>query len=96
MHGNIIAASALAFGFACASQQRNVTTLRDRGSNLNVQENPTASNDAKGKFVCTYQTNTGTHIPERTCRYQDQIDVERQQTQDKLIEQKPVQQRQGG
>jgi len=36
------------------------------------------------KVVCTFEETVGTHIRERVCRYQDDVDSERVDTQDML------------
>ena len=44
-----------------------------------------AVQDEAGKpVVCVYETPVGTHIPQKTCRYRNEVDQERQETQDKM------------
>jgi hypothetical protein len=38
----------------------------------------------KGKLVCAMEIRVGTHIPERVCRYEEDIDGVRDETQEVL------------
>jgi hypothetical protein len=50
----------------------------------------------EGKIICEDELPVGSHIPERRCYYQEDIDSNRQETQDKLHAAPPVQTRPGG
>jgi hypothetical protein len=50
----------------------------------------------QGKMVCEEEMPLGSHIPRRVCRYQEDIDANRQETQEKLRAQPNVQTKQGG
>lgn len=91
MQSKIIAGVAAAIGMACASPEKakvnqatvvqaNEVKPRNGGSAMASSEH---MKDGK-KVVCTFEETIGTHIRERVCRYQDDIDSEREDTQDML------------
>ena len=61
------------------------------GALKNKSNTPTLSSNAggpnaKGKYVCEYEEDTGTHLRNKVCRYVDSDDDTRGQTQDAIRE----------
>jgi hypothetical protein len=42
--------------------------------------------DAKGKYICDYEEDTGSHLRQKVCRYRDSDNDHRLQTQDQFRE----------
>ena len=91
MRSKIIAGVAAAIGFACASPEKakvsqataaqaNDSKPRNGGSAVASSEH---MKDGK-KVICTFEETIGTHIREKVCRYQEDIDSERADTLDML------------
>jgi hypothetical protein len=88
MRGNIILVVTAALAFACASAQKPRPL---QANALATDGTPVVSNDPKKKVVCSYETLVGSHIPSKTCRYEDEVDAQRTETQ-LMIVNKPLQQ----
>ena len=50
----------------------------------------------QAKLICTWEKPTGTHIPEKICRIPEQVDAERETTQQILRETQQSQTMRGG
>jgi len=88
MRREMILGVTVAIGFACASAQKP----RPLPANaLATDGTPVVSNDPKRKIVCSYDTLVGSHIPSKTCRYEDEVNAQRSETQ-MMILNKPLQQ----
>jgi hypothetical protein len=78
---------ALAGSLACARAQKVEPTATAKAA-ATKDGTAVASNDSAkkpgGKVVCTYEEPVGSHIPERVCYYQDDIDSTRAETQEFL------------
>lgn len=80
----MLAALIVAVGFGCASQKPQQKT-QQASTGAGQAGDVVASNDkSKRAMVCTFETPSGSHIPEKTCRYQDEVDAQRQETQDTI------------
>ena len=88
MRGTMILGVTVAIGFACASAQKPRPL---QANALATDGTPVVSNDPKKKVVCSYETLVGSHIPSKTCRYEDEVDAQRTETQ-LMIVNKPLQQ----
>jgi hypothetical protein len=78
---NVIACVAVALGFACAAQKPPLQVyVPDRLAKGGTE---VAQADHR-KIICKYDMLVGTHIPEKTCRYEDEVDDARRETQDML------------
>ncbi len=82
-----LAVAAATLGVACASARKSTAS----GSAAATKSSPTNAQtyDTKnGKVVCRYETSVGTHIPERRCFYEEDVDVVRRETVDRIIQQR--------
>ena len=79
-------------GLACATAQKKAVSPAANSHRNAVTEYETAS----GKVVCTYETPVGSHIPEKRCVYQEDADLVRRETVDKIIQTPQTQQIHGG
>jgi hypothetical protein len=78
---NVIACVAVALGFACVAQKPPLQIyVPDRLAKGGTE----VAQEGHRKIICKYETGTGTHIPEKTCRFEDEIDDGRRETQDML------------
>ena len=76
-----LAGLAVIASLACARTQK---TQAKQTAAVNSKKAAVAANEDKmqGKVVCSYENPVGSHIPERVCYYQDDLDANRQETQD--------------
>jgi len=79
---NVIACVAVALGFACASAQRPPVQVYVPDQLAKGGSEVASVGDKK--VICKYEMQTGSHIPEKTCRYEDEVDSARRETQDML------------
>jgi hypothetical protein len=80
---NVIACIGAALGFACATAQKPPVMVYVP-NHLAKGGTEVASTDSKRKIICKYEMGTGSHIPEKTCRYGDEVDDQRRETQDMI------------
>jgi hypothetical protein len=67
---------------ACASSKPKATPLADaRNHQPTLQSNANGPN-ARGKYVCDFEEDTGSHLRQKVCRYIDNDNDARGQTQD--------------
>jgi hypothetical protein len=78
MRANMILAVTVALGFACASAQKPRPL---QANAVATDGTPVVSNDPKKKVVCSYETLVGSHIPSKSCRYEEEADAQRSETQ---------------
>jgi hypothetical protein len=78
---NLIACVAVALGLACAAQKPPLQIYVP--DQLAKGGTEVAQADHR-KIICKYEMLVGTHIPEKTCRYEDEIDDARRETQDMI------------
>lgn len=73
------------FGLACASAQRTRTAGTQLASGDPAAKGGMAlAKDDHRKVICQYEILVGSHIPEKTCRLEEDVDSTRQATQDTL------------
>jgi hypothetical protein len=90
MRKNVLPGAALVIGFACASAQKSQAPQSLASKTPDYKANAgtaVASNDpakSKRKVICTYEAIVGSHIPEQTCRYEDEVNAQRGETQDTI------------
>jgi hypothetical protein len=75
-----------AFGIACG----HIKPAPDDGdeSEVATADVPGAPNP-RGKMICENETPTGSHFPEKRCRYQDDADQDAMMTQNNLLTHPP-------
>ena len=78
----VIACVAVTLGSACASAQKPPVVVQVP-ARLAKGGTEVASAEHR-KVICKYEVGSGTHIPEKTCRYEDEVDDQRRETQDML------------
>jgi len=86
LRSKIIAFAAAAIGIACASPEKAKVNQASavQATDSTPRSGPVASNDQtkeKKHVVCDYEIRVGTHLREEVCRYQEDIDKERVETQ---------------
>jgi hypothetical protein len=71
---------------ACASAKKSPRTVAAADYKAKDGTATASAGQAKpgGKIVCEEELPLGSHIPERVCRYQEDMDANRQETQDVL------------
>ncbi|MGZ6125928.1 MAG: hypothetical protein ACXWLR_13260 [Myxococcales bacterium] len=88
MRINLIAGLIAGLGFACASAQTTQApaNLAGKVSDPAGQGGGAVGPEekAKRKMVCTYETLVGSHIPQKTCRDEDDSAAQRGETQDMI------------
>jgi hypothetical protein len=87
---SFIAVALGALGLACASTQTKQQTTSGNvaatTANPNAKDATASDSKGSGKVVCTYETPVGSHIPEKRCFYQEDIDAVRRETIDQIIQ----------
>jgi len=80
----LFAGLAVVASLACARTQK--TQAKQTAAVDPKKQAAVATNDQKmqGHVVCTYENPVGSHIPERVCYYQEDLDSTRQETQEIL------------
>ncbi|HEY4883834.1 MAG TPA: hypothetical protein VII08_09355 [Myxococcales bacterium] len=86
MPRKMIVGVTVALGFACASTQKPQPL---QANAVATDGTAVVSNDPKRRVVCTYETLVGSHIPSKSCRYQDEVEAQRAETQQMLRNYKP-------
>jgi len=79
---NLIACVAMAVGVACAAQKPPLQVYVP--DQLAKGGTEVAQTTDHRKIICKYDMLVGTHIPDKTCRYEDEVDDARRETQDML------------
>jgi hypothetical protein len=72
---------------ACATQQKSVTASPVTTSK-GLSDKMSADN--KRPMTCSYEMPVGSHIPQKTCRYNDDMEAQRQETQDMFREHRAI------
>jgi hypothetical protein len=82
MSGKTLAAGSILFLLtACASTKQQGTKIAMNDTAAAV---PAGDPKPTGKTICVSEMPSGSHIPERVCRYQDDADAEREAAQQAL------------
>lgn len=68
---------------ACATPGPQGGALKNKSSTPTLSSNAGGPN-AKGKYVCEYEEDTGSHLRNKVCRYVDEESDERGRTQDEF------------
>jgi len=68
----------------CAATGPQSTTLKNKSSTPTLASNA-GGPDAKGKYVCEYEEDTGSHLRNKVCRYVDGDAAARAQIQNEII-----------
>jgi hypothetical protein len=79
----ITAAALLVWLVGCTWMKMQQTKGDDQNNKVAEADVPGAP-PPNGKMVCSDDYPTGSHIPDRKCTYQDQIDQDRLEVQDEL------------
>lgn len=81
---------------AGANKPQRVAAASDYKAKDGTAVSSAGQTQPKGKIVCEDEMPLGSHIPERVCRYQEDVDSVRQETQEKLHSAPAVQVKPGG
>ena len=89
MRSKIVAIAAAAIGIACASPEKAKVNQASavQATDSTPRSGAVASNDQTKEtkhVVCDFEIRVGTHMREKVCRYQEDIDEERVETQHAL------------
>jgi len=100
LRSKIVAGVAIAISLACASPEKTKASQAAvvKASDSKLGNAPVASKDQQKNtkdVVCTFEERVGTHMREKVCRYQEDIDSQRVETQEILRRQRVVQEGKG-
>ena len=96
---SVFAVVAAAIGIACASPGKAKVSQASvvQATDSKPLNGPVASNDQTketSNVVCDFEERVGTHMREKVCRYQEDIEAERVETQ-RMIQHQKVQEAAG-
>ena len=89
MRSSMLAFCISVAALSCATPQKSVAPS-PVGAAANKALAEKVSADTKRPMTCTYEMPLGSHIPERVCRYTDEVEAQRQETQDHFREHRAI------